>query len=81
MPSRLTNEELRSINALTLALPPSARDSFLKMVADRVAGYSPQSRGPGLVHRIAVEAQREFLKLKDVAVGKTKPLRLRQRSS
>jgi hypothetical protein len=80
MPFSFSDEELSSINALTLALPPSARDGFLKMVAERIAGYAPQSRGPGLVHRIAVEAQREFLKLKDVAVGKTKPLRLRQRS-
>jgi hypothetical protein len=36
-------------------------------VAKRIEGYSPQVRGPGLVYRVAVDAQREFLKLNDVA--------------
>lgn len=79
MPSGFTDEELSSITALTSALPPSARGGFLQMVAERIAGYPSSARGPGLVYRIAVEAQREFLKLKDVAVGKSQPLRLRQR--
>jgi hypothetical protein len=79
MPFGFTDEELSSITALTSALPPSTRDGFLEMVAERIAGYPASARGPGLVYRLAVEAQREFLKLKDVAVGKTKPLRLRQR--
>jgi hypothetical protein len=37
--------------------------TFLQLVAKRIEGYSPQVRGPGLVYRVAVEAQREFLKL------------------
>jgi hypothetical protein len=40
----------------------------------------PQVHGPGLVYRIAVEAQREFLKLNDVAIGRLQPVRHRQRA-
>jgi hypothetical protein len=80
MPFGFSDEELSSITALTSALPPSARNGFLKMAAERFERYPPSARGSGLGYRIAVEVQRDFLKLKDVAVGKTKPLRLRQRS-
>jgi hypothetical protein len=48
------------------ALPPAARDGFLQLVAGKLSAYPPEARGPGLVHRLATEAQRDFLK---VAVG------------
>ena len=61
-----TADEINSITALASGLPPSSRHGFLQLVADKLSGYPPQVRGPGLVHRIAAEAQRDFL---NVAVG------------
>jgi hypothetical protein len=58
------------IITLASALPPTERRSFFELVAERVAVYPPLSRGPGLVYRLAVEAQREFLKSVEVARGK-----------
>jgi len=65
-PLSFTDEEMNSITALASALPPVARDGFLQMVAGKLSAYPPEARGPGLVHRLATEAQRDFLK---VAVG------------
>jgi hypothetical protein len=56
-------------SALASALPPSARDAFLQLIANRLSGYPPELRGPGLVYRIAATAQRDFLKTGPVAVG------------
>ena len=66
MPLSFTDEELNSLTTLAAALPPWARDSFLQAVAGKLSAYPLEARGPGLVHRVAVEAQRDFLK---VAVG------------
>jgi hypothetical protein len=65
-PLSFTDEELDSLTVLAAALPRAARDSFLQMVAGKLSAYPPEARGPGLVHRVAAEAQRDFLK---VAVG------------
>jgi len=65
-PLSFTDEELHSLTALASALPPWARDGFLQMVADKLLAYPLEARGPGLVHRVAAEAQRDFLK---TAVG------------
>ena len=65
-PLSFTDEELHSLTTLASALPPASRDGFLQLVADKLSSYPPQARGPGLVHRLAAEAQREFL---SVAVG------------
>ena len=65
-PLGFTDEELDSLTTLAAALPPAARDGFLQMVAGKLSAYPPETRGPGLVHRIAAEAQRDFL---NVAVG------------
>jgi hypothetical protein len=32
----------------------------LQLIASRLSGYPPDVRGPGLVYRIAAEAQRDF---------------------
>ena len=61
-----TDEELDSLTALASPLPPASRDGFLQMVAGKLSAYPPEARGPGLVHRLAAEAQRGFL---NVAVG------------
>ena len=65
-PFGFTDDELDSLTTLAAALPPASRDGFLQLVADKLSRYPPEARGPGLVHRIAAEAQRDFLK---VAVG------------
>jgi hypothetical protein len=65
-PLSFTDEEMNSITALAAALPPTSRDGFLQMVAGKLSAYPPEARGPGLVHRLAAEAQRDFL---NVAVG------------
>jgi hypothetical protein len=49
-----TDEELHSLTALASPLLPPMRDDFLRAVADRLAVYPVQLRGPGLVHRTAV---------------------------
>jgi hypothetical protein len=65
-PLSFTDEELDSLTTLAAALPPASRDGFLQMVAGKLSAYPPEARGPGLVHRVAAEAQRAFLQ---VAVG------------
>jgi hypothetical protein len=68
-PLSFTDDEINSITALASALPPSSRDGFLKLIANNLSAYPPDARGPGLVHRIAAEAQRDFLKGGPIAVG------------
>jgi hypothetical protein len=65
-PLGFTDEELDSLTTLAAALPPASRDGFLQLVAGKLSAHPPEARGPGLVHRLAAEAQREFL---SVAVG------------
>jgi hypothetical protein len=65
-PLSFTDEELNSLTILASPLRPAARDSFLQLVAAKLLAYPPETRGPGLVHRLAAEAQRDFL---NVAVG------------
>jgi hypothetical protein len=65
-PLGFTDEELDSLTTLAAALPPAARDGFLQLVAAKLSAHPPEARGPGLVHRLATEAQRDFLR---VAVG------------
>ena len=66
LPLSFTDEELHSLTALASALPRAARDGFLQLVAGKLSAYPPEARGPSLVHRLAAEAQRDFL---SVAVG------------
>jgi len=68
-PLSFTDEELDSLTELASALPPSSRDGFLQMVAGKLSAYPADARGPGLVHRIAAEAQRDLLKGAPIAVG------------
>jgi hypothetical protein len=68
-PLVFTDEEMDSISALASALPSFTRARFLQQLASQLALYPPQARGPGLVHRLGVEAQRQFLRSGPVAVG------------
>jgi hypothetical protein len=45
-PLGFTDEEMDSISALASALPPSARDSFLRLVANKLAGTLTPKIGP-----------------------------------
>ena len=63
-PLSLTDEEMGSLTVLAAALPPASRDGFLQMVAGKLSAYPPEARGPGLVHRLAAEAQWDFLMLR-----------------
>ena len=56
-----SDEELASITELASPLSDAMRSDFLQRVANRIEGYPPQTRGPGLLHRIAAEVQRDFL--------------------
>ena len=64
-----TDEELDSLASLATVLQPSDRDAFLQAVAGKLAACPPENRGPGLVHRLGVEAQRGFLRTDQVAIG------------
>jgi len=65
-PLSFTDEEMESLTTLASALPPASRDGFLQLVAGKLSAYPLEARGPGLVHRVAAEAQRDFL---NIAVG------------
>jgi len=68
-PLAFSDEEMDALSALVSALPPPARNGFLLTVANKLSTYPPELRGPGLVHRLASEAQPAFL---NVAVGRGK---------
>jgi hypothetical protein len=62
-----TDEEIHSLTALLSPLLPPMRDDFLQAVADPLAVYPGQLRGPGLVHRTTVAINHDLLKNGPVA--------------
>jgi hypothetical protein len=68
-PLSFTDEELNSLTNLASALPVPMRGGFLECVAAKLAIHAPELRGPGLVHRLGIEAQKEFLRGGMIAVG------------
>jgi len=68
-PLRFSNEEMESITALASALPPATRGEFLQLVAAKLSEHPAEVRGVGLVHRLAAEVQRDFLRGGLLAVG------------
>jgi hypothetical protein len=52
-----------------LPLPPSLRSAFTLQVLTRLRACPAETLGVGLVHRIAAEEQRNFLKAGPIAVG------------
>jgi hypothetical protein len=60
-PLALSDDELRAVMTLADAVPVENRDSFLRALADAIAGYPADSRGPGALHRAAAQLQRDFL--------------------
>ena len=68
-PIGFTDEELDCLSGLAAILSPSDRSAFLEAVAAKLAAFPAGARGPGLVHRLGVEVQRNFLRTDQVAVG------------
>jgi hypothetical protein len=65
-----TDEKMDQFHTLASPLPPSLRDAFLQFVAVKLAAHPDQKRGPGMLHKIALDAQRTFLQGNGaVAVG------------
>ena len=58
MPLRLTDDELTAVMSAAAPLDVAMRDVFLQQVATSLGGY--REIGPGLVHRICAETQRQF---------------------
>jgi hypothetical protein len=67
-PISFSDEELDLLSTLASALPPSVRGDFLEIVSRKLGSYPQEMRGVGLLHRIAAETQRDFIKA-PVAVG------------
>jgi hypothetical protein len=57
MPIRLTDSELDAMMAAARPLAVERRDAFLQAVAAELRGCEI---GPGLVHRVIAQVQREF---------------------
>jgi hypothetical protein len=56
LPIRLTDDELDAVMAAARPISVDRRDAFLRAVAAELRG---REVGPGLVHRICAEVQRE----------------------
>jgi hypothetical protein len=72
-----TDEEMSAITALASALPHSTRAEFLQRIANKLSEYPV--RGAGLVYRVAVGVQRDFLQGGMIAVGIRKPTKYDRR--
>jgi hypothetical protein len=59
-PIAVTTEELATIRAMALPLPPWQRDEFFQAVAAALRGQ--REIGAGLVHRVAAAEQRRLLR-------------------
>lgn len=57
-----SDETLSSLQALALPIEPVLRDAFLRAVAIELGRYQAAELGPGLIHRVGRELQREFLR-------------------
>ncbi len=60
-PFSLSDTELDELTSLAAAIPIEHRDGFLHAVADAIAQYPEDARGPGLLHREAAKLQPYFL--------------------
>jgi hypothetical protein len=58
MPFALTADERTAIETAARPIPRDQRDAFMKAV--RAALATVPERGPGIVHRVIREAQRQF---------------------
>jgi hypothetical protein len=58
MPLRLTDSELDAVMAAARPIAVERRDAFLQQVAVTLQAY--RELGPGLVHRVVAQVQREY---------------------
>jgi hypothetical protein len=65
MPIRLTDSELDAVLAAVRPLPIDLRDPFLHAVAHELSGRA--EIGPGVVHRVCRELQRQFFAPPDLS--------------
>jgi hypothetical protein len=66
-PIRLSDSELDAVMAAARPLAVERRDAFLQQVADALLRCG--ELGPGLVHRVVAQVQREFFDPPDLAAG------------
>jgi hypothetical protein len=66
MPLGLSDEEVDALMAISAPVPVELRDPFLRALVQQLEKF-PEI-GPGLIHRLGRELQREFCR-PDVAVG------------
>jgi hypothetical protein len=57
-PIRLTDDELTAVMSAARPLAVERRDAFLQAVAHQLSGHNVI--GPGVVHRVVAETQRQF---------------------
>jgi hypothetical protein len=67
--SLLSDGELNWLSTLAEALPLPFRHEFLRSVAAKLSTVPELARGPGLVYRLGIEAQRSILKGGCIAAG------------
>ena len=66
-PLRLSDNELDAIMAAARPIAPDRRDAFVQEVANSLARCG--ELGPGVVHRVVAQAQRQHFDPPDLAVG------------
>jgi hypothetical protein len=57
-PIKLTDDELTAVLAAAKPIAIDRRDDFLQAVANELSRYA--ELGPGIVHRVIVQVQRDF---------------------
>ena len=67
MPLRLSDDELDAVMAAARPLAVERRNAFLQDVATALASCA--ELGPGVVHRVCAQVQREFFDPPDLSVG------------
>jgi hypothetical protein len=67
-PIRLTDDELSAVLAAARPLDVTLRDAFLQRVASTLQEY--REVGPGLVHRVCAEAQRQLFDPPDLSAAR-----------
>lgn len=65
MPLKLSNDELDAVMQAARPLPIDMRDPFLQAVAHSLAGHAVV--GPGVVHQVCRELQRQFFDPPDLS--------------
>jgi hypothetical protein len=66
-PIKLNDDELAVVMSAARPLPVACRDHFLQEVASALQGYD--EIGPGIVHRVIAQVQREFFDPPDLSRG------------